>query len=107
MLPAPRVTTQSNALGEYTFSQVEPATYSISVEAPGFKKLNRTGVIVGTQETVSLDLKLEIGQVSESVQVTGEVSLIENATASNGQVLNSQQVDDLPNWAAIPSCSRS
>ena len=90
-------TTQSNALGEYTFSQVEPATYSISVEAPGFKKLNRTGVIVGTQETVSLDLKLEIGQVSESVQVTGEVSLIENATASNGQVLNSQQVDDLPN----------
>ncbi len=90
-------TTQSNALGEYTFSQVEPATYSISVEAAGFKKLNRTGVIVGTQETVSLDLKLEIGQVSESVQVTGEVSLVENATASNGQVLNSQQVDDLPN----------
>ncbi len=89
--------TLSNALGEYTFSQIEPATYSISVEAPGFKKLTRAGVIVGTQETVGVDLKMEIGQVSESVQVTGEVALIENTNASNGQVLSEQQIADLPN----------
>jgi trimeric autotransporter adhesin len=90
-------TTQSNASGEYAFAQVEPATYSIVVEAPGFKKLTRTSVIVGTQETVGVDLKLEIGQVSESVQVTGEIALIENTNASNGQVLNEQQIADLPN----------
>ncbi|MGD1097748.1 MAG: TonB-dependent receptor [Bryobacteraceae bacterium] len=90
-------TTNTNALGEYVFSQLEPATYSISVESAGFKKLTRTGVIVGTQENVNVDLKMEIGQVSESVQVTGEVALIENTNASNGQVLNTQQVDDLPN----------
>jgi hypothetical protein len=89
--------TQSNAAGEYTFAQVEPATYSISVEAPGFKKLTRAGVIVGTQENVAIDLKMEIGQVSESVQVTGEVALIENTNASNGQVLSEQQIADLPN----------
>ncbi len=89
--------TVSNASGEYVFSQIEPANYTLAGEAPGFKKLERKGVVIGTQENVSVDLKMEIGQVSESVEVTTEVPLIENATASNGQVLNSQQVEDLPN----------
>jgi hypothetical protein len=89
--------TVSNNSGEYAFSQVEPATYSIDVEAAGFKKLSRKGVIVGTQQQLAIDLKMELGAVSESVQVTTEVPLIENATASNGQVINTQQITDLPN----------
>src|SRR5215472_11158234 len=68
--------TLSSAEGVYSFSQVVPATYSISAEAPGFKKFERKHVIVGTQEIVALDLKMEIGSVNESVQVTEEVSLI-------------------------------
>src|SRR5215469_15662652 len=72
--------TVSNASGEYAFSQLEPATYMLSVEAAGFKKLERRGVIVGTQQNLSIDLKMELGQVTESVQVTTEVPLIENAT---------------------------
>lgn len=90
-------TTVSNAAGEYVFSQIEPATYTLSVETAGFKKLERKGVIVGTQENISVDLKMELGQVTESVEVTTEVPLIENATASNGQVINTQQITDLPN----------
>ena len=90
-------TTVSNSIGEYVFSQLEPATYTLSAEAPGFKKLEHRGVIVGIQQNLSLDLKLELGQVSESVEVTTEVPLIENATASNGQVINTQQITDLPN----------
>ncbi len=89
--------TNSNALGEYVFAQLEPATYSISVEAPGFKKLIQTGIIVNTQENVNVDLKMEIGQLTESVQVTAEAALIENTNASNGQVLTEQQIADLPN----------
>ena len=94
--------TVTNAQGEYVFTQLEPATYSISVEAQGFKKLQRPGVIVGTQETVSVDVRMEIGQISESVQVTTEVPLIENANASNGQVLDSQKMTDLPNLGRNP-----
>jgi len=90
-------TTVSNNAGEYVFAQLEPATYTIEVEASGFKKLVRPGVIVGTQQEVGLDLRMEIGAVSESVQVTTEVPVIENATASNGQVLDTQQMEDLPN----------
>src|SRR5436190_14578464 len=62
--------TLSTAAGEFVFSEVTPSTYSVMIESPGFKRFQRKGVIIGTQQQVSLDLKLEIGQVSESVQVT-------------------------------------
>src|ERR1039458_9425473 len=61
------------------FSEVVPPTYTVVAEAPGFKKFERKHVIVAAQETVSLDLKMEIGSVSESVQVTEEVPLIETS----------------------------
>lgn len=87
----------SNSLGEYVFSQAEPATYSISVEAPGFKKLTHSGVVIATQEFVTLDLKMEIGAVTDTVQVTAETPLVEISNASNGQVITEQQIEDLPN----------
>jgi hypothetical protein len=94
--------TLSNSEGSYSFSQVVPATYTIIAEAPGFKKFERKHVIVGTQEFVALDLKMEIGSVSESVQVTEEVSLVEAANASQGQVIDRQQLIDLPNLGRNP-----
>ncbi len=94
--------TLSTTAGEFVFSEVVPATYAIVIEAPGFKKFQRKGVVVGTQQQVSLDLKLEIGQVSESVQVTAEAPLVESANASQGQVLNNQQVTELPNLGRNP-----
>ena len=54
------------------------------------------------RSTVSLDLKLEVGAVSESVQVTEEVPLIETSNASQGQVLDRQQLIDLPNLGRNP-----
>src|ERR1039458_6593829 len=86
----------------FSFSHVVPATYTVVAEAPGFKKFERKHVIVATQETVSLDLKMEIGSVSESVQVTEEVPLIETSNASQGQVLDRQQLVDLPNLGRNP-----
>ena len=94
--------TLSSAEGTYTFSQMVPATYTVRAEAPGFKHFERKHVIVGTQEIVALDLKMEIGSVSESVQVTEEVSLIEAANASQGQVIDRQQLTDLPNLGRNP-----
>ena len=93
--------TISSAEG-FSFGQVVPATYTVVAEAPGFKRFERKHVIVATQETVSLDLKMEIGSVSESVEVTAEVSLIDTSNASQGQVLDRQQLVDLPNLGRNP-----
>ena len=94
--------TLSSGDGAYSFSQVVPATYTLTAEAPGFKKIERKHVIVGTQEFVGVDLRLELGAVSESVQVTEEVPLIESTNASQGQVLDRQKLIDLPNLGRNP-----
>src|SRR4051812_19485877 len=52
--------TITNSDGGYVFSAVDPATYSITAESPNFKKVERSGVIVGTQEFLTVDLALEV-----------------------------------------------
>jgi trimeric autotransporter adhesin len=92
----------SNALGEFVFSQVDPGTYTLTAESPGFKKVEQRGIVVGTQEFLTIDLKMEVGAVSESVQVTEEVPPLESSNASQGQVLDNQKLSDLPNLGRNP-----
>jgi trimeric autotransporter adhesin len=89
-------TTVSDAKGEYDFAAVTPATYTLTVEAAGFKKLERKGVEILTQINSSLDLTLEIGQTSDSVNVTAEAPALETADGSTGQLIANQQITDLP-----------
>jgi hypothetical protein len=88
--------TVTNGDGEYTFASVTPATYTVVVEAAGFKKLDQKGVSIATQAAVTLDLQLELGQVSEEVTVTSEAPPLQTADASTGQLISTQQIDDLP-----------
>jgi hypothetical protein len=88
--------TVSNEQGEYVFSAVTPATYTVAIEATGFKKLERKGLEVATQALVTLDLTLELGQVTESVNVVADAPALETADASTGQLIDSQKITDLP-----------
>jgi trimeric autotransporter adhesin len=90
-------TTVSNAQGEYSFPNIDPASYTLRVESAGFKTLERKDIIVDTAEQVTLDVKMEVGAVSESIQVNEEVPLIETSNASNGQVIDTDRLTDLPN----------
>src|SRR5262245_65549229 len=65
--------TLTNEAGEYVFNGVVPATYSVVAESPNFKKFERKNVVVGTQQFITIDIKLEVGQVTESIQVNEEV----------------------------------
>ena len=88
--------TLSSQQGEFAFTSVDPATYTLAVEAPGFKKFQHKDVVIGTQQFLTLDPKMEVGAVSESIQVTEEVPLIETSNASTGQELDRQKLTDLP-----------
>ena len=94
--------TLTNDTGEYVFNSVVPATYTVTVESPGFKKFEKRGIIVATQQFLTVDAKLEVGQVTESVMVTEEVPLIESSNASTGQVIDRQKLTDLPNLGRNP-----
>ena len=89
-------TSVSDEKGEYAFVAVPPATYTVTVEAPGFKKLERKGVTILTQINSTLDLTLELGQVSEQVNVTAEAPALQTADGSTGQLIENRQITDLP-----------
>ncbi|MBY0506798.1 MAG: carboxypeptidase regulatory-like domain-containing protein [Bryobacteraceae bacterium] len=88
--------TTSSATGEYTLPFLAPGPYSISAEAPGFKKFVQTGLQVGTNQKLSQDLLLQVGSQTESVNVTSDVELLQTATASVGQVITSGQIENMP-----------
>ncbi len=92
----------TNSSGGYDFTAVQPAIYSIVAEHPGFKKFERKNVVIDTQEFVTVDVKLEVGAVSDSVMVTEDVPLVEVSTESIGQVLFKQLWVDLPNLGRNP-----
>ncbi len=94
--------TVSNESGLFTFSSVDPATYSISAESPGFKAYEQVGIAVETQQFVDAKIKLEIGEVTEVVTVTEQLPVIESATASGGTVLDNQKLSELPNSGRNP-----
>jgi trimeric autotransporter adhesin len=88
--------TITNNLGEYSFAAVTPSTYTLTIESAGFKRLEQKGIEVTTRAAVTVDLELELGQVSESVNVTGETPPLQTADASTGQAIDTQQITDLP-----------
>ncbi len=92
----------SNSSGGYDFAAIVPSTYTIIAEKPGFKKFERKNVVLGTQENLTVDLKLDVGSVSESVLVTEEIPMIETSNASEGQVLDNQKLVELPNLGRNP-----
>jgi trimeric autotransporter adhesin len=88
--------TVTNDQGEYVFSAVAPATYTLTVEATGFKKSEQKGVEVATHTAVGVDVTLQIGQVTESVDVVADAPPLETESASTGQQISTQQIEDLP-----------
>jgi hypothetical protein len=94
--------TLSNGTGEYSFTAVDPATYTVRAEAPSFKKFERPGVIVSTQGFPTVDIRLQVGDVTQTVNVTEESAILETANASTGQVVDKQKLDDLPNMGRNP-----
>ncbi|MEP7341892.1 MAG: TonB-dependent receptor [Acidobacteriota bacterium] len=95
-------TTTTNSAGEYFFEKVDPGSYKLDVSLTGFKKLERGGVVIETQQQITLDLAMEVGNVAETVVITDEVPLIESANASVGQVITKQFLSDLPNSGRNP-----
>jgi hypothetical protein len=88
--------------GEYTFAALNPATYKIVVRKPGFKMLEQTGIVVSTQEYLIVDLKVAVGEVTQSVNVEAAVTLMETENASTGQIIDTQKLADLPNMGRNP-----
>jgi hypothetical protein len=77
-------------------SQLPPASYEVTVEAPGFQKSVHSGVVLRVNQTAEINVSLQLGEVSQVVEVTGGVTLLDTQTANRSVTLDSQAVLDLP-----------
>ena len=89
-------TVLSNTTGAYTFVSLLPGDYQITVEKAGFKKfvLNRLTLRVG--DKVEENLKIEVGAVSETVEVTADAEGVQYLNPTIGGLINTQRLDSLP-----------
>ena len=88
--------TQSSDAGLYVFPTLAVGPYDITAEKSGFKKLNRASLEVRIATRLDLDLRLEVGDVQQSIDVTGEAPLLETTSAQRGQNLSNELLNKLP-----------
>jgi hypothetical protein len=86
----------SSAEGFYTIPLLPPGNYTLKASLDGFKTQQRDGVRVTVTETSRVAFQLEIGTLSETTVIVGEVPLVETTNATHGIVINEQQVVELP-----------
>ena len=88
-------TTVSTASGDYTFSAVAPGQYELKVEQASFKTV-KSSVQVQVQQTVRLDVTMQVGQVSEAVEVQASAQLLQAENSTLGTVIENKGITELP-----------
>jgi len=88
--------TVSNEEGVYTVPALVPGVYDVKAERPGFKVASRTSIELQVQQTARVDFDLEIGQVTETVEVGAALPLLASEDATVGTVIEQERVTELP-----------
>src|SRR5262245_13030488 len=88
--------TQTNERGEFNIPFVRIGEHSITAESQGFRPQTQTGIVVQVDQTVRIEFAMQVGSISEQVEVTGSAPLIDASTSSLGQVIGNKQILDLP-----------
>src|SRR5579863_4366517 len=86
----------STADGFYSFTSVPPGIYNLKAEHPGFKTATSNNIEVQVQQTVRLDLSLQVGEVSQSVEVSAAANLLQAENATLGSVVGNASIVELP-----------
>ena len=85
--------------GRYHVSALPPGQYTLIVEAGGFKRYSRSAFPLVVQQQATIDVQLEVGEVSSVVEVQGETPLVNTTIANLGQVIENKFILSLPNLA--------
>src|SRR5205823_5253138 len=87
----------TDSLGDSLFSQIKPGHYKLEVSAPGFQKAILTDISIALGQRAHLDVKLTVGAVNETVNVSvAAETLLTAESASIGQVINTRAIIELP-----------
>lgn len=91
--------TTTDGAGRYTVTGLPPGNYTLTVEASGFKKFVQQNFALAVQQQATLDVQLQIGEISSTVSVTEAPPLLNTTIANLGQVIDNKVILSLPNLA--------
>ena len=86
----------TNEQGQYNFAAVPPGNYTIKAELTGFRTYENKNMRIAAQQFITLDITLEVGQLQETITVTGAAPLIDTSNATGGGVISTEQLSTLP-----------
>src|SRR5580700_1921865 len=86
----------TNPAGEYTAYSFPTGHINVTVAQPGFQKQVRTGIDLTAADTLTVDIALTVGDVKETVEVTGEAPLLQSQSAAVSSLINNQQIVETP-----------
>jgi hypothetical protein len=86
----------SNETGNYVLASLPIGPYMLEASLPGFKTYLQTGVVLQLNDSPTINVVLQVGQVSEQVEVQANAALVETAKTAIGQVVTNQQIAELP-----------
>lgn len=86
---------RTDEAGAYVFPSVQPGTYTLAVEASGFKTYRRTGVSLTSSERIPVDVQLEIGSTTESIEVKAQGAAVQTLSSERSGVVTSAQLSTL------------
>jgi len=88
--------TQTNSAGVYLFSDMAPATYTVSATKEGFSTCQGTGVILEPSSTRTFSCALQVGQATETIAVSASAMQVQTDTSQLSEVIDSTQIEQLP-----------
>lgn len=89
--------TVTDEAGRYVVTALRPGNYTLAVEAKGFRKFVQTTFPLTVQQQATMDVQLQVGEVSTAVEVTGSAPLLNTTISNLGQVVENKYIISLPN----------
>lgn len=88
---------ETDTYGRFVFNELLPGTYSVSIQNPGFKKYEQTGISVTATERVTLPtITLQLGAVNETVSVTGQTAAVQTESSERAGLITSREMQEIP-----------
>ena len=86
----------TNETGYYVLSNLPLGSYKLEASLPGFRRFVQTGIVLQVSSNPTINLVLQVGQVSETVEVQANAGLVETRSLSVGQVMETARIVELP-----------